>query len=223
MLIIPVLDLRAGKLVRAHGGLRREDYPPLISPLCADATPERMLSSLAHAPGVQVIYLADLDALAGKPAQVTHLLALAAQHPKFEFWCDLGLTGLPALAALPVLPNFKPVLASETWSGSLPEASELARCVISLDQRAGHDIGQAKLRVPANADLAVILMCLDRMGSPEGPDFARLARDKRSLPDHRCFLAGGIRDEGDVAQAARLGAAGVLVATALHDGRIRLC
>ncbi len=217
-----MLDLRAGTLVQAHGSLRREDYPPLISPLCADATPEHMLASLAQMPGIRVIYLADLDALAGRPAQLAHLLALAAQHPRFEFWCDIGLTGLPALEALPLLPNFKPVLASETWSGSLPEASELARCVISLDQRAGHDIGQAKLCVPASAELAVILMCLDRMGSPEGPDFARLARNMPSLPGHRCFLAGGIRDEDDVAQAARLGAAGVLVATALHDGRIRL-
>jgi phosphoribosylformimino-5-aminoimidazole carboxamide ribotide isomerase len=37
----------------------------------------------------------------------------------------------------------------------------------------------------------------------------------------RIYAAGGVRDAADLAALARAGIAGALVATALHDGRLR--
>jgi phosphoribosylformimino-5-aminoimidazole carboxamide ribotide isomerase len=222
LLVIPVLDLRAGRIVRADARLRREQYPALVSPLCPDATPGRLLAAIAGAPAMRCVYVADLDALTGRPPQIELLAQLAAEFPGLDFWCDLGLADLAALHALPLPRNLVPVLASESWSGPLPDDAELARCVLSLDRRAGRDIGQGRIRIPSVPGLDVILMCLDRMGNPEGPDFEGLQAQRRASPAARLHLAGGIRGPADVERASALGAAGVLTATALHDGRIGL-
>lgn len=222
MQIIPVLDLRAGALVRAHASLRRADYPLLRSTLCPDASPELMLEAIARTRGTRTVYVADLDALEGNAPQQALLLRLSALHPGIEFWCDLGLVGNQHLERLPRQQNLIPVLASETWSGPLPCAERLPACVLSLDLRDGRPIGQARLRVPPIAGLRIILMCLDRMGTPRGPDVERLVQQHHVAPGHRYFVAGGVRDAADLEHLRTRGAAGVLVASALHEGRLSL-
>ena len=63
-------------------------------------------------------------------------------------------------------------------------------------------------------------MTLARVGSGEGPDLARLRPDHGENPGHRLYAAGGVRDLDDLKGLSDAGAAGVLVASALHDGRI---
>jgi phosphoribosylformimino-5-aminoimidazole carboxamide ribotide isomerase len=66
-------------------------------------------------------------------------------------------------------------------------------------------------------------MTLDQVGSYDGPDLATFERIRASAPaDTQVIGAGGIRDRGDLAAAARTGASAWLVASALHDGRIGL-
>jgi phosphoribosylformimino-5-aminoimidazole carboxamide ribotide isomerase len=63
-------------------------------------------------------------------------------------------------------------------------------------------------------------MTLARVGSGEGPDLARLGQIMGKNPGHRLYAAGGVRDLDDLKGLNDAGAAGVLVASALHDGRI---
>jgi phosphoribosylformimino-5-aminoimidazole carboxamide ribotide isomerase len=63
-------------------------------------------------------------------------------------------------------------------------------------------------------------MNLERVGSGGGADLGLLADLKRRAPQRSFYAAGGVRGEEDLARLERAGAAGVLLASALHDGAI---
>ena len=66
----------------------------------------------------------------------------------------------------------------------------------------------------------VIVMTLARVGSGAGPDLARLSEIQAKAPQRSIYAAGGVRDVADLAALSKLGVAGALVATSLHDGRL---
>jgi phosphoribosylformimino-5-aminoimidazole carboxamide ribotide isomerase len=68
----------------------------------------------------------------------------------------------------------------------------------------------------------VIVMTLDRVGAGSGPDLATFTQMQALAPDRSWIGAGGVRDAGDLRAAAEAGAAGWLVASALHDGTLDL-
>jgi phosphoribosylformimino-5-aminoimidazole carboxamide ribotide isomerase len=64
-------------------------------------------------------------------------------------------------------------------------------------------------------------MTLARVGSGAGPDLERLRTIRLAAARPAIFAAGGVRDASDLAELKRIGIAGVLVASALHDGRLQ--
>ena len=61
-------------------------------------------------------------------------------------------------------------------------------------------------------------MTLARVGSGAGPDLQRLATIRDAASGRRVYAAGGVRHAGDLANLARAGIAGALVASCLHNG-----
>ena len=110
---------------------------------------------------------------------------------------------------------------------ALPEAP----LVLSLDLRGGRllspdpalaALGARRTRSRACADAGVreaIVLDLARVGSGEGPDVALLAALRARFPEVELLAGGGVRDAADLRALADAGAAGALVATALHSGR----
>ena len=64
-------------------------------------------------------------------------------------------------------------------------------------------------------------MTLARVGSGEGPDLRRVADIVARAGACRIYAAGGVRDRADIEALHAAGAAGVLIATALHSGTIK--
>ena len=63
-------------------------------------------------------------------------------------------------------------------------------------------------------------MTLARVGSDAGPDLARLAEIRAIAPGCEIYAAGGVRDVADLSALKGAGAAGALIASALHERRI---
>jgi len=63
-------------------------------------------------------------------------------------------------------------------------------------------------------------MTLARVGSCAGPDVLRVADIVGRAGKRRVYAAGGVRDHDDIDALRAAGAAGVLLATALHSGTI---
>ena len=66
----------------------------------------------------------------------------------------------------------------------------------------------------------VVVMTLDRVGANAGPDIERLKDIVSRAQGRRIYAAGGVRDRADLDAIRKIGVAGVLVASALHSGKI---
>ena len=78
--VIPVIDIRHGTAVRAVAG-DRANYRPLVSPLCAGSEPGDVARGLMALHPFPVIYVADLDAIEGRDANLALSGELARAHP----------------------------------------------------------------------------------------------------------------------------------------------
>ena len=95
------------------------------------------------------------------------------------------------------------------------------RAPLSLDFRGDTFIGPPEvLDAAALWPDRIIVMTLARVGSGEGPDLARLAEIIARAEGREVYAAGGIRNADDLRVLRDIGAAGALVATALHNGNI---
>ncbi|HNG82728.1 MAG TPA: HisA/HisF-related TIM barrel protein [Burkholderiaceae bacterium] len=230
MPLIPVLDLMHGQVVRAVRG-ERQHYQPLRSRLCAGSDPVDLARALLRHTGCDRLYIADLDALLGGAVQREALHRLLAALPGVRLWLDAGWRDPAAARALwaelgPAGDAIDPVFASE----ALRDADALADCfaagevwagraLLSLDRRGEQRLDPAGCwQRPDLWPPRVIVMTLERVGSGSGPDLSTLTGMRERAPGHQYFGAGGVRQAEDLSAAAQAGAAGWLVASALHDG-----
>ena len=77
MRIVPVIDIKGGVVVHARRG-KRESYAPLRSPLVQSSEPVAVARALTTLCRTRILYVADLDALAGSPVDQTTLSRLTS-------------------------------------------------------------------------------------------------------------------------------------------------
>jgi HisA/HisF family protein len=223
MQIIPVLDIKGGLVVRGAGG-DRAHYQPIVTPLAAGPDPVAVAKGLMLLAKFPAFYVADLDAIEGRPANDSVLANLLQAFPQTQFWIDAGVRTRGDVERILKVPRQVPVIGSESIadSGVATDYAGSDRVVLSLDFRGETFLGPAQLldeaaRWPGR----VVVMTLAKVGSGAGPDMARLAEIAAKGGGRALFAAGGVRGPEDVAALQRAGIAGALVSTALHDGRLR--
>jgi HisA/HisF family protein len=217
-LIIPVIDLKGGLAVRGVGG-NRADYRPLDTPLCPDGDPLRAARGLMEVCPTPVLYLADLDAIEGRPAQHAVIGRLSEAFPETDFWVDGGFTGAEAIEQWQFFGKARPVLGSETLGEDVPYFD--AATVLSLDFRGDRFVGPpALLAQPSRWPQDVIAMCLQSVGASGGPDFERVRSIVKAAAGKDVYAAGGVRHRADLDALSEAGVAGVLISSALHNGAI---
>lgn len=222
MQLIPVIDLKGGQVVHARRGARGH-YRPVSSPLVASADPLEVAAALMGLAPFRALYVADLDAIAGAGGNGAVVLALAARHPSLELWVDEGARTAHALAAQGAAGRGVPVAASESLDPAEARAAlKVPGVILSLDRGVEGPRGPAFLHEEEGLwPPRVIAMTLARVGSGEGPDLAVLSDILRRRPDVAAYAAGGVRGVEDLLALEAAGVAGALVATALHDGRLK--
>lgn len=233
MQIVPVLDLKGGIVVHARRG-ERADYASLRSPLVAGCEPVPVARALCGVSRTSSLYVADLDALAGAPVDEAMLAALAAVA---ELWVDAGATTAGRTDALARAGVARNVVGTESLGADASALRRLAvrppRPVLSVDLRDGRLISPepelAGRHPAAAAPLAITLgvrellvIDLARVGSGRGPPVDAVAELASALAGVAIYAGGGVRGDDDLRALESAGAAGALVATALHEGRLTL-
>jgi HisA/HisF family protein len=227
MRILPVIDLKGGIVVHARRGQRAE-YAPLRSPLVDGCEPVEVARALCTIAGTSTLYIADLDALAGGPADVATLTALSAVA---ELWVDAGATGSEQSAVLASAGATRNVVGTESLGPGAARAPAGPTPALSVDLRDGRLIsrdpalaGRGPIAAaPLAAALGVrelLVIDLARVGSGAGPPVRAVAELAAALPGLDIYAGGGVRGDDDLRALESAGATGALVATALHEGRV---
>jgi phosphoribosylformimino-5-aminoimidazole carboxamide ribotide isomerase len=232
--IIPVIDVLGGVVVHAVRG-RRKEYQPLKSGLCESTDPVDVAAAL-KALGFSELYVADLDAITRGQANFVVFRNLA-DKTGLELMVDAGISDLKKAESVLESHVSKVIIGTET----LPSVSVVAeavklfgseRVVVSLDLMgdrviSGFELGALKeplalLRMFQEAGVSqVIVLDLARVGSGEGVNMPFLREVLRNIAA-KVFVGGGVRDVEDLVELKDLGVFGVLLATALHSGKISL-
>jgi HisA/HisF family protein len=230
MRIVPVLDLKGGIVVHARRG-RRDEYAPLRSPLLEGCEPVAAARTLCALCRTSVVYVADLDAIAGAPVDE---VALAALSTVATPWVDAGATTAEAAAALHRAGVARNVVGTESLEpGAAVDPSGSPPLVLSVDLRDGRLISPDPLLAGREPTAAVplaralnvhelLVIDLARVGSGSGPPLDAVAELAAALPTAAIYAGGGVRDDADLRALEAAGATGALVATALHEGRLTL-
>ncbi len=219
MRLIPVIDIRGGEAVAASGG-DRASYRPLHTPLVGSADPVAVAEALHALYPFPTLYVADLDGIEGRGADIAMQRRVVDAWPGREVWIDDGERSID-----PLLRRQRRVIGSESLKSIEEYTAARERAdpdaPLSLDFR-----GDAFLGPPAllsNPDLwprRVIVMTLARVGRGAGPELARLASIVARAGAREVFAAGGVRNADDLCALRDIAVAGALVSSALHQRAI---
>ncbi len=220
--VIPVLDLRGGRVVRARRG-ERATYAPIETPLAKGSDPAAVASGLLRAWPARLLYVADLDAIIdGAAPDLAALRAIAEACPGIGLWVDAGFARAEAVEAFLAGGLGRPVIGTESQGDARLVTALGDRAVLSLDTRGGNSMGPDSLHKYASLWPGyVIAMTRASVGAGAGPDLPALEAIRARAPGRRVYAAGGVRGPEDLRALAASGIAGALVASALHDGTLR--
>ena len=234
MRVIPVLDLKDGRVVHGVKG-ERHRYQPVVSMLTDSAEPIAVARAFAEKLGLREFYIADLDAIERRghhQAIISHL----AQQEKMTLLVDAGIADVEGVLTLLNMGASRVIIGAETlnsWDAlvTICAAVPIHRLVFSLDMRAGQVLSsssplaalhplQVLERLQTLGWREVILLDLARVGMGAGVDHSLIAEARYRCPELALLAGGGIRDMNELRDLQTAGVAGVLVATALHQGTI---
>jgi len=236
--IIPVIDLKDGLVVRGVAG-QRDLYRPIQSNLVDGADPGDVARALVGRFAAKEIYVADLDAIAGRTPDQESFEAIA--RAGIPLWIDAGTGTADACERLlSLLPEIRSSVHLIVGLESLSSPRQLARClnvidprqaIFSLDLKQGkpldrkgnwpqEPIGIAELAVAAGFSRLIVLD-LAGVGMGAGIPTLELCRQlSDDYPDVEWISGGGVRGSEDLQAMQQHGVSAALVASALHDGRV---
>jgi phosphoribosylformimino-5-aminoimidazole carboxamide ribotide isomerase len=233
MRILPVLDLLGGRVVRGVAG-RRQEYRPVVSCLTSSTRPLDVARALRERLGLDELYVADLDAIAGQEPAFATFATL--QQEGFRLWVDAGVDGPERMRLLADAGISTLIAGLETLAGARALADILRihgeRVVFSLDLCAGRaltkpgaweetDAWALASRAVALGVRHLLVLDLARVGVGTGTGTEELcARLVKAFPQVEVNAGGGVRGRDDLCRLRDCGVQAVLVASALHDGRL---
>jgi phosphoribosylformimino-5-aminoimidazole carboxamide ribotide isomerase len=234
MNIIPVIDILEGRVVHAVRGRRRE-YQLLKSKLCTSTDPVDVAATL-KALGFSELYVADLDAIMHGKENFA-VFENIADKTGLELMVDAGIDTLEKAEKVLESHVSKVIIGTETLPSVnlVAEAVKLfesERIMVSLDLIgdrviSGFELGSLAeplglLRKVQEAGISqIIVLDLTRVGSSEGVNMHFL-KNVMSTIRAKLIVGGGVRDVEDLMELRNIGVFSVLVATALHSGKISL-
>ena len=239
MQILPVIDLKAGDVVRGVAG-QRSTYQSVQSLLTSDSTVTAIATAFATQLPVDTIYVADLDAIAGEEPNWQALDEVSATG--LQIWLDAGVADLSraqqlsryaqqqsqltnVIIGLESVPD--PETLAQLWNHLGPE-----RAVFSLDLKQGVPLTEAASWQGLDAEQIasqaveigfrqIIVLDLAAVGMDQGTPVEALCQRLSSLhAEVEWISGGGIRGLPDLKRLADHGCSAALVASALHDGRL---
>ncbi len=239
MQVIPVIDLKGGQVVRGIGG-QRAQYRAVQSQLVSSSAAGPVAQALVDIVQHRQLYIADLDAIGGADPDWRAYEQVMASGA--DIIIDAGIATPDAAQAVvdfsarhSARTSIIVALESSSSPDDLPgifSRIDAGRAVFSLDLKHGlaltNGVAWQRLSVLDIAACAVeigfermIVLDVAAVGVGKGPQVVDLCRDIRARnPQLELISGGGVRSVDDLRTFHEAGCDGVLVASALHDGKL---
>lgn len=241
MHIVPVIDLMGNVVVHAIAG-KRSDYRPVKSVLTSQSSPEKVGFALFEKLRATVVYVADLDAIAGAAPGWDDYQRIAGCGLKL--WIDAGVSspdradefqsghedfdcidrvivGLESINSPQALIQTVSVIGRDRCTFSLDLSQGVP--LTDSDAWAGYSaiqIGQTAVEAGVNS---IIVLDLAHVGTGRGVRTLDLCHQLRSRwPEITLVAGGGVRNLCDLRNLEKAGCDAALVASALHNGSLSL-
>lgn len=235
MKIIPVIDILCSRVVHAVAG-ERHLYRPIKSTLVDKDDPLEVARAFKERLRRDTLYVADLDAIMGSGNNI-EVVKRVRQTLNLKVMIDAGVSSFNEAEKI-IKQGFDYVVLGTETLQELNELKEIVgsafgeRVIASLDiklQKTVSKCGRLKGLNPVEAaktlhQLGVerlIVLELDKVGTLQGPNL-ELLREVCKTPFEEVLVGGGVRGKEDLVKLATLNVKGVLVATALHNGSLKL-
>jgi phosphoribosylformimino-5-aminoimidazole carboxamide ribotide isomerase len=234
MRLIPVLDVLNGVAVRGVGG-RRDEYRPLITQLCPGSEPLTVAAAYRERLRTDTLYLADLDAITSQQPNMELYRALLERGT--DLWLDAGVRTPDDVVSLIELRVPTVIIGLESWQSprdlrTLTALIPPERLLFSVDLRQGRACGGLAWKSEPLAIIDDVLTAgitrflvldLADVGEHTGGSTAVLcATLQERCPHAEIITGGGIRGDDDIRAWSERGIDGLLMASAIHEGRVTI-
>lgn len=223
-----MMDIKSDVVVHAKAG-DREKYLPVKSGLTTSTNPVE-IANVFKKLGARELYIADLDAIERQGSNLGSVLEI--KKLGFEILLDSGISTVREINDLADVGSI--VVGTETLQSldELEKMTETCEIVLSLDFKGDELLTRIKelknldaedlIKIILSHDYDIkklIYLDLKRVGTSCGMREDRIKKMVKSIPIP-LLVGGGINDISDIRRMQTIGVSGVLVATAIHNGRI---
>ena len=214
MNIIPAIDLKKGKVVRAVQG-DRASYEPIDLVTAYSANPITFIKALIIRYKPSTIYLADLDLLDGDGDNIDIIYKIANMFRNRIFWVDVGSKKIKKLS----IKNITPILCSESCEDIRLINYVYKDHIHSYDYKNRFLGTQYFKKLHSSYKKKVIFMNISDVGSKKGPDF-RYLRGMPKCSDTEYYVGGGVNSTLDLYRLSKMNISGALVSSLLMSKKI---
>lgn len=236
MQIIPVIDIRNGFAVRAIAGDRGR-YQPLKTRLTESVEPAEILKALQREYDCGVGYVADLDGI--ERSYINRCVLGEMARTGVRLMVDAGVSSPNDAEQILELGASSVIVSSESLSDIDQLPNYLQQCgaasvVFSIDLKHGRLMAAHSqwmnrspldliCRVVEHGVRQIIVLDLAVVGTGTGIPTLALCREiKQRWPDLNLVSGGGVNCSACISAATNAGLDGLLIASALHDGRLNV-
>ena len=219
MIKIFAVDIKNGKVVKAYAGARFNYKPLKIKN--KDFSDANFVIKNAISVGIRDIYIADLDSIENRENNWHLIREIVETNQQINFFFDSGFNRVSKLRDFNLflkkkkhIKNISVVIGTESISSLklLNQLSVQFRSIISLDflkKKENLIFSKQMLRNK------FILMFIKQVGG-RGINWSLLNTISKFISPKKCFVAGGIKYNGDIKKLKMLGYSGVIISSLLH-------
>jgi phosphoribosylformimino-5-aminoimidazole carboxamide ribotide isomerase len=220
--VIFAMDIRGGIVVKGYKG-ERERYEPIErhSKICTTSDPLNVIDAVKP----RRTYIADLDRILGSGSNSLILKRLAGRT---ETLIDIGVRRLDDVREAERIGDTA-IIGTETGNLEIIRGAQSTKIAVSIDLKAGRAtspdpaLAGDPIEIVEKMNLykmrELIVLDISLVGTKQGVDFDLIERAV-DISGHPILIAGGIKNNEDLDRLEDLGAAGVVLSTAIHEGII---
>ena len=209
MNIIPAIDIKNGKVVKAVKG-NRDSYVPIGNDSGFSSDPLKFIRKMTEIYHPSIFYIADIDSLISKSDNINLIKNIARENKYINFWVDIGGKIDHRLTKK----NIIPILCSESCS-SIKNINYMYKDYIHSYDYKNRLLGIDSFKnFDSSYKTKIILMNIADVGNERGPDYKyiRAMNKKKSV---QYYVGGGIKSTFDINKLELMGFSGVLVSSLL--------